>query len=70
MTGLNNQRFIRALGIGVTAFYLVGFSLAFGKSPGAARPNILYIFTDDQSIRSVSCYPEAHDWEFNVSVLK
>jgi len=26
------------------------------------RPNILYIFTDDQSIRSVSCYPEAHKW--------
>jgi len=28
----------------------------------AKRPNILYIFTDDQSIRSVSCYPEAHPW--------
>ena len=27
------------------------------------RPtNILYIFTDDQSLRSVSCYPEAHPW--------
>ena len=26
------------------------------------RPNILYIFTDDQSIRSVGCYPEAHRW--------
>ena len=26
------------------------------------RPNILYVFTDDQSIRSVSCYPEAHRW--------
>ena len=24
--------------------------------------NILYIFTDDQSFRSVSCYPEAHSW--------
>ena len=24
--------------------------------------NILYIFTDDQSKRSVSCYPEAHPW--------
>ena len=24
--------------------------------------NILYIFTDDQSLRSVSCYPEAHSW--------
>ena len=26
------------------------------------RPNILFIFTDDQSHRSVSCYPEAPDW--------
>tara|TARA_B100001123_G_scaffold281354_1_gene313331 strand:+ start:2331 stop:3821 length:1491 start_codon:yes stop_codon:yes gene_type:complete len=27
------------------------------------RPkNILYIFTDDQSFRSVSCYPGAHSW--------
>ena len=27
-----------------------------------SRPNILYIFTDDQSNRTVSCYPEAHEW--------
>ncbi len=26
------------------------------------RPNILYIFTDDQSCRTVSAYEEAHDW--------
>ncbi|MCH2206064.1 MAG: sulfatase-like hydrolase/transferase [Lentisphaerales bacterium] len=26
------------------------------------RPNILFIFTDDQSTRTVSCYPDAHDW--------
>jgi len=26
------------------------------------RPNILYIFTDDQSIRTVSAYPESHGW--------
>ena len=26
------------------------------------RPNILYIFTDDQSIRTVSCYPQAQPW--------
>jgi arylsulfatase A-like enzyme len=28
----------------------------------ASRPNILYIFTDDQSIRSVGCYPQSHEW--------
>lgn len=26
------------------------------------RPNILFIYTDDQSTRTVSCYPDAHDW--------
>src|SRR3954469_23630544 len=26
------------------------------------RPNILFIYTDDQSYRTVSCYPEAHPW--------
>lgn len=28
----------------------------------AAPPNILFIYTDDQSSRTVSCYPEAFDW--------
>ena len=28
----------------------------------ADRPNILYIFTDDQSFRSVSCYPGAYHY--------
>ena len=28
----------------------------------SGRPNILFIYTDDQSTRSVSCYPEAHPW--------
>lgn len=28
----------------------------------ANQPNILYIFTDDQSTRSVSCYDEARPW--------
>ncbi len=31
-------------------------------SEAAGRPNILFIYTDDQSHRTVSCYPEAHDW--------
>ncbi len=28
----------------------------------AERPNILFIYTDDQSTRTVSAYPDAYDW--------
>ena len=31
-------------------------------SAAEERPNILFIYTDDQSHRTVSCYPEALDW--------
>ena len=27
-----------------------------------SRPNILYIFTDDQSVRTLGCYSQSHDW--------
>jgi arylsulfatase A-like enzyme len=33
----------------------------FAQQKGA-RPNILFIYTDDQSHRTVSCYPEAYPW--------
>ncbi|MCR9119996.1 MAG: sulfatase-like hydrolase/transferase [bacterium] len=36
--------------------------IAFADEPTASRPNILFIYTDDQSHRTVSCYPEAYDW--------
>ena len=26
------------------------------------RPNILFVYTDDQSHRTVGCYPDSHDW--------
>lgn len=35
-----------------------------GSRAYADRPNILYIFTDDQSRRSVSAYEEAHKWVY------
>jgi len=28
----------------------------------ASRPNILFIYTDDHSYRTISCYPEAEPW--------
>ena len=32
------------------------------QAAAEGRPNILFIFTDDQSHRSVGCYDEAHPW--------
>ena len=43
------------------ACILLAGSITLGLH-AADRPNVLYIFTDDQSTRTVSCYPEAHDW--------
>ena len=42
------------------AFLLV--LAVFGNLWGAERPNILFIFTDDQSHRTVSCYEDALGW--------
>ncbi len=34
-----------------------------GQRPGSAgRPNILFIYADDQSYRTLSCYPEAYEY--------
>lgn len=35
---------------------------AFACEAATERPNILFIYTDDQSYRTVGCYPEAYDW--------
>lgn len=39
--------------------------LVAAKTPNRSerkRPNILFIYTDDQSHRTVGCYPESFDW--------
>jgi arylsulfatase A-like enzyme len=38
------------------------FSLGVGVVQAAKRPNILLIYTDDQSYKTVGCYPEAFPW--------
>lgn len=56
---------MKAMGAGAAFVSLSGCSSVKGGAvaeAGEECPNILYIFTDDQSRRSVSCYPEAHDW--------
>lgn len=41
----------------VTVFALLG-----GGSLAAKSPNILFIYTDDHSYRTVSCYEHAESW--------
>lgn len=35
---------------------------ARGATESPTRPNILFIYTDDHSHRTVSCYPESYPW--------
>ncbi len=36
--------------------------MRIGRAAAADRPNILFIYTDDHSYRTVSAYPEAYSW--------
>ena len=38
------------------------FAAGVSANAAAGRPNILFIYTDDHSYRTVSSYPEAYDW--------
>lgn len=42
--------------------FWVCLSLMSVATAAEKRPNILFIYSDDHSHRSVSCYPEAFDW--------
>ena len=60
---IHRRRFLKAAGAGLAGALAPRSVLAAAPQRKAARrPNILYIFTDDQSLRSVGCYPEAHPW--------
>ncbi|MBT6274907.1 MAG: sulfatase-like hydrolase/transferase [Chromatiales bacterium] len=50
---------IRLCTFGCLVALLIGLS---NETRAAERPTILFIYTDDQSHRTVSCYPEAFDW--------
>ena len=43
------------------AFLIAGLS-PLSTECSAQKPNILYIFTDDQSYRTISAYEGSHDW--------
>lgn len=55
-----------SLAVCVAAAFCCADADCFGAAPdkqtAARKPNILYIFTDDQTPRTISCYPEAHPW--------
>lgn len=48
------------------ALGLIAIAIMVGSGsaaePARKRPNILFIYTDDQSYRTVSCYPEAYSF--------
>lgn len=51
------------LSIIVLILFVGGYTAcAAEESATSRRPNILLIYTDDHSHRTVSCYPEAWDW--------
>lgn len=48
------------LGIGLIGLSWMARAEAADDLP--KRPNILFIYTDDHSYRTVGCYPESYDW--------
>jgi len=45
---------------GLSACFILDATAGQGRTD--SRPNILFIYTDDHSYRTVSCYEEAHPW--------
>ncbi len=54
--------FVRAI-LGLSVALAAGAcSTGPGAGTGSAPPNILFVYSDDQSHRTVGCYPEAYRW--------
>ena len=60
---MNSRKYTtkRKLNHGVLLFMMILFTKAASSYAGTA-PNILYLFADDQSYRTVSCYPRCYNF--------
>jgi arylsulfatase A-like enzyme len=56
---MNSTGWLQFLWVKLFIFALAIPAFAFASE---GPPNILFIYTDDQSHRTVSCYPESYDW--------
>src|SRR5687767_8751171 len=61
LTGGTTMRRHWTTAVTTCVFALVWVSLA-GAGFAADRPNILFLFSDDQNTKTVGCYPESWSW--------
>jgi arylsulfatase A-like enzyme len=54
------KRFL--LTVGSVMCLAAGVGFAVGQEATAKRPNILFLFGDDQNTRTIGCYPESWKW--------
>ena len=57
-----NLRLLLSLCLLIIAKAALLQSVSLEAAENAKRPNILFIYSDDQTHRTVSCYPEAYKW--------
>ena len=55
-------RFPATLLLATACFLSLAVAAKGLSADDSTRPNILFIYTDDQSYRTVGCYPESYDW--------
>jgi len=59
-TGCTRRSFLRSLGLGATAAALPGLACAAGAERRSRRPNVLFLMTDQQTLRAMSAYGNPH----------
>lgn len=63
--GFNRRDFLKMVGTGAASMALQGCQtnrLPLSWNVSKNRPNILVIYTDDQSYRTINCHPRGHTW--------